>query len=62
MIYLLVFGIAAVLVAIVWFFFMAPLEKDYHDRKLEMIRKKIEQREQRAGHRVAGEGTDAEDD
>lgn len=59
MIYLLVFGIAAVLVAVVWFFFMAPLERDYHQRKLEMIRKKIAEREQKSGQRQADESADA---
>lgn len=37
---------AAVLAGLVWHFFMAPLEKQMHDRKLEMIRRKIEKREQ----------------
>lgn len=36
----------AVLVAFVavWFFFVVPAERRHHERKLEMVRKRIEQR------------------
>ena len=44
-VYALAFVTVAVLVAIVWIFFVAPLGRQHHERQLEMIRKKIEQRE-----------------
>lgn len=46
---LVVLGLAIAVVALVWFFFMAPLEKQMHERRLEMIRKKIEKRQQALG-------------
>ena len=45
---LLVIGLAIAVVALVWFFFMAPLEKQMHERRLEMIQRKIEKRQQTA--------------
>lgn len=42
---ILILGFGAVLVAVVWFFFMAPLEKQMHQRRMEMIQKKIAKRE-----------------
>ena len=37
---------AAVLVAFVaiWFFFVVPAERRHHERKLELVRKRIERR------------------
>ena len=37
---------AAVLVAFVaiWFFFVVPTERRHHERKLELVRKRIERR------------------
>ena len=43
---LLVIGLAIAVVVLVWFFFMAPLEKQMHERRLEMIQRKIEKRQQ----------------
>ena len=44
--WVIIIGLAVALIAIVWFFFMAPLEKQMHERQMEMIRKKLEKREQ----------------
>lgn len=49
-------GIAAVLIAVVWFFFMAPLEKQMHERQMEMIQKKLEKRRQQAAERGDEDG------
>ena len=43
---LLVFGIVAVV--LVWKFFIAQLDKQMHQRRVEMIQKKIEKREHAA--------------
>ena len=53
--FLLIFVSAAILIAVVWFFFIAPLEKQMHERRMEMIRRKIEKREQ-AINRQASDG------
>jgi hypothetical protein len=45
--YILAFGLIIALGAIVWFFFMAPLGRERHERELEMIRRKLERREAR---------------
>jgi hypothetical protein len=45
--YILAFGLIIALSAIVWFFFMAPLGREQHERELEMIRRKLERREAR---------------
>ena len=41
---LLSIAVLAAFVAI-WFFFVAPAERRHHERKLEMLRKRIENRE-----------------
>jgi F0F1-type ATP synthase membrane subunit b/b' len=53
---IIVIGIAAVLIAVVWFFFMAPLEKQMHERQMEMIQKKLEKRRQQAAERGDEDG------
>ena len=30
---------------VIWFFFVVPAERRHHERKLEMVRKRIENRE-----------------
>jgi hypothetical protein len=37
-------GVLAAFVA-VWFFFVVPAERRHHERKLEMLRQRIEKRE-----------------
>jgi hypothetical protein len=53
--WLLLIGFVAAVIAIVWFFFMAPLEKEMHERRMELIRKKIEKREQSLRERSDGD-------
>jgi F0F1-type ATP synthase membrane subunit b/b' len=53
---IIVTGIAAVLIAVVWFFFMAPLEKQMQERQMEMIQKKLEKRRQQAAERGDEDG------
>ena len=43
---LLAIAIASVLIAVIWYFFIAPMERQMHDRRVEMVRRKIEKREQ----------------
>jgi len=52
--WILIIVSAAVLVGVVWHFFMAPLEKQMHERRLEMIQRKIEKREQANREKVDG--------
>ena len=49
---------AAVLVAFVaiWFFFVVPAERRHHERKLELVRKRIEHR--KAAEQGQDESTD----
>jgi len=54
-VYALAFAAAAVLVAIVWIFFIAPLGRQDHERRLAMIRKKIEKRERQQNDTEAGD-------
>ena len=42
----------------IWFFFVVPAERRHHERKLEMVRKRIEQRE--TGAQAEDESTDDE--
>ena len=58
MIYLLVLGLLLSISAIVWFFFMAPLGRERHERELEMIRRKLERLDaQRRATGPSGEAT-----
>lgn len=43
LIYLAIIALGAFIA--IWFFFIAPAERRHHERKLEMVRKRIEQRE-----------------
>lgn len=47
--------VAFVLIAIVWFAFIAPSERRYHERKLKLMQERIERQRQRAAE-TAGEG------
>lgn len=58
MIYLLALGLLLGLAALVWYFFMAPLGRERHERELEMIRRKLERRE---AARRSGECTELAD-
>lgn len=40
------FLIAMGMVALIWFAFVAPSEREYHDRKPRLLRERIERREQ----------------
>ena len=54
MIYLLTLGLLLGLAALIWYFFMAPLGRERHERELEIIRRKLERRE---AARHSGEST-----
>ena len=55
--FLLAIAALAAFIAI-WFFFVAPAERRHHERKLEMVRKRIERRE--SGEQMQDESTDNE--
>ena len=50
--YVLAFGAIGVVCAVIWYFFMVPLGKERHERELQLIRRKLAQRE---AHRDTGE-------
>lgn len=54
----LIFLATAALVAFVavWFLFVVPAERRHHERKLEMVKKRIEQRE--AARKNQGESSE----
>ena len=52
--FLLAIAALAAFIAI-WFFFVAPAERRHHERKLEMVRKRIERRE--SGEQMQDEST-----
>ncbi len=39
--------IAFVIIVIIWFIFVAPAERRYHERKLRLMRERIRRRQQR---------------
>ena len=41
-----VFAIGAVVVALIWFLWVAPSERRYHERKLQAVQKQIMRREE----------------
>jgi len=55
--FLLVIAALAAFIAI-WFFLVVPVERRHHERKLEMLRKRIERRE--TGEHKQDESTDNE--
>lgn len=36
--------VAAILIAVIWFVFVAPSERRYHDKKLRLLQERIERR------------------
>lgn len=38
--------IAVIMIVVVWFGFIAPAERRYHDRKLKLMQERIERRRQ----------------
>jgi len=59
--YALSLGVAIVLIVVVWVFFVAPLGKQYHERQLEMIRRKLELRERRQREAAEAENREADE-
>lgn len=39
--------IGAILVIVVWFLFIAPMERRVHERKMELMRRKLERNDER---------------
>ncbi len=58
LIYWAIIGIG--LFVAVWFLFVAPAERRHHERKLEMIQKKLEKRQAQAGEN--GDSAMSDDD
>lgn len=57
------FLIGMALVLIIWFLFIAPMEKRMHDRKMDLMRRKLEQNEQRIRRQQArGKGDASSED
>jgi hypothetical protein len=44
----------------VWFFFVVPAERRHHERKLEMVKKRIEKREAANRDQSESSGNDSE--
>jgi flagellar biosynthesis/type III secretory pathway M-ring protein FliF/YscJ len=43
----LILTILILIFAVVWFFFLVPMEKGLHKRRMELLRKKLQQNEER---------------
>jgi len=43
----LVLTILILIFAVVWFFFMVPMEKDLYKRRMELLQKRLQQNEER---------------
>ncbi len=56
--YGILIGIA--LVVIFWFLFLAPMEKRTHERKMELMRRKLERNEQRLRELSGGRQSDSD--
>jgi len=50
--------IGVVLVVVVWFLFVAPMERRVHERKSELMRRKLERNEERIKQREMNEHSD----
>ena len=59
--YSLAFVSVVAVIALVWYFFIVPLGRQDHERRLEMIRRKIEKREGRLGEDLSSGASDADD-
>ena len=46
----------------VWFLFVAPAERRHHERKLEMLQRKIEKRQSQARPATSEQSADQNDD
>lgn len=55
-----VFVIGAVVVAIIWFLFVAPAERRYHERKLKAVQDQIRRREEMLSGQDSSAGSQEE--
>ncbi len=51
--------IGVVLIVIVWFVFVAPMERSAHERKFELMKRKLERNEERLGQLPTNERPDS---
>ncbi len=51
--------IGAVLVVVVWFLFVAPMERRVHERKFELMKRKLERNEERLSQLSMNERPDS---
>ena len=52
--------VAVGMIVVIWFVFVAPSERRYHERKLKLMQERIEKREQRLRERDPECESDAE--
>lgn len=57
----IVMMIMVLIFAVVWFVFMVPMEKGLHKRRMELIQKKLREKEERLKQRQREAGTAEED-
>lgn len=53
--------IGAILVVVVWFLFIAPMESRVHERKMELMRRKLERNDERLKQPGVSEHSDNAD-
>ncbi len=53
--------IGVVLVVVVWFLFFAPMERQVHDRKFELMKRKLERNDERLKQLAMNEHSDNAD-
>ncbi len=51
--------IGAILIVVVWFLFIAPMESRVHDRKMELMRRKLERNDERLKQPGVSEHSDS---
>ena len=51
--------IGAILVVVVWFLFIAPMESRVHERKMELMRRKLERNDERLKQPRVSEHSDS---
>ncbi|MBT8080566.1 MAG: type II secretion system protein M [Gammaproteobacteria bacterium] len=52
-----VFVIGSIVVALIWFLFVAPAERRHHERKLQAVQEQIRRRQEKLNEQSAGEKT-----
>ena len=50
--------VAVVMIVVIWFVFVAPAERRYHERKLKLMQERIERRQRHLQERQSSESAE----